>query len=66
MDDSFLDKRHEAITDLFENVDGLVLGEVGMMIYKLLEIAITYFLYDVVVVTTFHDIEHLHYVLGFD
>lgn len=66
MNDSFLDKGHETITDLFENVDGLVLGEVGMMVYELLEIAVADFLYNVVVVTAFHDIEHLHDVLGFD
>ena len=66
MNDSLLDKGHETITDLFENVDGLVLGEVGMMVYELLEIAVADFLYNVVVVTAFHDIEHLHDVLGFD
>ena len=66
MDDSFLDEGHEAVTDLLKNVDSLVLGEVGVVIYELLEVAITYFLNDVVVMTAFHDIEHLHYVLGFD
>jgi hypothetical protein len=66
VDDSLSDESHKAVADLSDDVGGRVFRKVGVMIDKLLEIVIAYFLDDVVVMRALHDIEHSDYVLGLE
>ena len=66
MHDTFLDKSHETVADLSEDIDSLFFWQIRVVVYKLLEIAVTYFLDDVVVMAAFHHIQNSHDILGFD
>lgn len=58
MHNSFLDKSNEAITDLLEKINGLILWYVWMLFNVMLKIAIADLLNDVVIMATLHDIKH--------
>ena len=65
MNNSFLDKGDKSIANLFEQTKGLCFRELRMLLEILFQIAIADLLYDVVVMTAFHNIHHLDDVLGF-
>jgi hypothetical protein len=55
MDDSFADQGNEAVHDLLEEFDCLLLGDVVVDLEVLFEVALAEFLDDVVVVGALHD-----------
>ena len=56
MHNAFLDECHEAIADLFEEVDGFLFWDFGVLYEILLEVVIAYLLDDVVIVIAFHHV----------
>lgn len=65
MHDSFLNQSNEAITYLFEKINGLVLWDVRMLLNVMFKIIIANLLNDVVIMTALHDVKYFHYVIGF-
>jgi hypothetical protein len=66
MDDALSDESEEAVDDLPEDIDGLVLGSEGGDLEVLLEVGVAEFLDDVVIVGGLHDVVDGDDVLGLD
>ena len=66
MDDTLPNQSHEPVTNLSQNIDALFLWDVRMLINKFFKVAIAYFLNDVVIMTTFHDIQNLNNIFRLD
>lgn len=66
MDNTFPNKRDEPITNLPQKTNGLIFGDLLMRMQILLEIAVADLLDDIVVVVTFHDIQHPDHVFAFE
>ena len=62
VDNAFLDKGHEAVANLLEEVNGLCFGEFGVFGEVLFEVVVTDLLDYVVVVAALHHVEHPHHV----
>lgn len=66
MNDAFSSEYDESVTDLSQNIDSLFFWEWGLAyLHVLFQIGVAEFLNDVVVIVTFHNIENLDDVLGF-
>jgi hypothetical protein len=56
VDDSFSNKGKKSSTNLFEDIDTYILGEVFSMFNDLRKVAVAQLLYDIVVLGTLHNI----------
>ena len=66
MDDSLLDQGHKAVTNLPEDVDSLLFADILVSVNVSLEVTVTDFLDDVIVVAALHDVEDPNDVLRLD
>lgn len=63
MNDSFLNKSDESVTNLLQKSDSLSLTELFVWMKILFKITIAYFLDNIIIVATLHDIKYFDDIL---
>ena len=66
MNDAFLHECQKPVADLFEDIDGFLLGHGSTVGDELFEITVALLLNDVVVVGAFHNFVDGHYIFRLD
>ena len=66
MDNTFTDESQESVADLFQQIDGSVFVEFLFLVQEVLEVPVTQFLNDIIVVGTLHHVIQGDYVFGLD